>query len=195
MQIYLQAPLPLLVFRRHDAEMLFEASAKKVVPTVHYYRSFHLFYHEFERFVEDLEKPSAFDPRGQSDVDPRKLFYFDPSKALTGGVIFILPCFTSWPSSYGYFRQRARCSVMSVRFGQARHRRQPGHRWHHTSFPQGAKEAMTIDFLSWRSSMISSRMGRSLASSGTRKASSRMSSRHCSIFFSSVSMVFLAFAT
>ena len=39
-----------------------------------------------------LEKPSAFDPRGQSDVDPRKLFYFDPSKVLTGGVIFILPC-------------------------------------------------------------------------------------------------------
>jgi hypothetical protein len=37
MQIYLQAPLPLLVFRRRDAEMLFEASAKKVVPTVHYY--------------------------------------------------------------------------------------------------------------------------------------------------------------
>ena len=40
----------------------------------------------------DVEKPSAFDPRGQSDVDPRKLFYFDPSKVLTGGVIFILPC-------------------------------------------------------------------------------------------------------
>jgi len=39
-----------------------------------------------------LEKPSVFDPRGQSDVDPRKLFYFDPSKVLTGGVIFILPC-------------------------------------------------------------------------------------------------------
>ena len=41
---------------------------------------------------EHLEKPSAFDPRGQSDVDPRKLFYFAPSKVLTGGVIFILPC-------------------------------------------------------------------------------------------------------
>ena len=39
-----------------------------------------------------MEKPSVFDPRGQSDVDPRKLFYFDPSKVLTGGVIFILPC-------------------------------------------------------------------------------------------------------
>ena len=39
-----------------------------------------------------LEKPRAFDPRGQSEVDPRKLFYFDPSKVLTGGVIFILPC-------------------------------------------------------------------------------------------------------
>ena len=39
-----------------------------------------------------MEKPSAFYPRGQSDVDPRKLFYFDPSEVLTGGVIFILPC-------------------------------------------------------------------------------------------------------
>ena len=39
-----------------------------------------------------LEKPSVFDPRGQSDVAPRKLFYFDPSKVLTGGGIFILPC-------------------------------------------------------------------------------------------------------
>jgi len=39
-----------------------------------------------------VEKPSAFAPRGQSDVDPRKLFYFDPSKVLTGGIIFILPC-------------------------------------------------------------------------------------------------------
>ena len=49
---------------------------------------------ETEKFpvLEEVEKPSAFDPRGQSDVDPRKLFYFDPSKVLTGGVIFILPC-------------------------------------------------------------------------------------------------------
>ena len=44
------------------------------------------------RLTLQLEKPSVFDPRGQSDVDPRKLFYFDPSKVLTGGVIFILPC-------------------------------------------------------------------------------------------------------
>ena len=44
------------------------------------------------KIYAELEKPSAFDPRGQSDVDPRKLFYFDPSKVLTGGVIFILPC-------------------------------------------------------------------------------------------------------
>ena len=94
---------------------------------------------EKEDTISKLEKPSVFDPRGQSDVDPRKLFYFDPSKVLTGGVIFILPCFTSWPSSYGYFRQRARCGVMSVQFGQAQHRRQPGHRWHHTSFPQGVE--------------------------------------------------------
>ena len=43
-----------------------------------------------------MEKPSAFDPRGQSDVDPRKLFYFDPSKVLTGGVIFILPCYVAF---------------------------------------------------------------------------------------------------
>ena len=52
---------------------------------------------EVKKYVKSLErnsleKPSAFDPRGQSDVDPRKLFYFDPSKVLTGGVIFILPC-------------------------------------------------------------------------------------------------------
>ena len=45
----------------------------------------------------EMEKPSAFDPRGQSDVDPRKLFYFDPSKVLTGGVIFILPCLLAHP--------------------------------------------------------------------------------------------------
>ena len=37
---------------------------------------------------KEVEKPRAFDPRGQSDVDPRKIFYFDPSKVLTGGVIF-----------------------------------------------------------------------------------------------------------
>ena len=28
--------------------------------------------------AEQVEKPRAFDPRGQSDVDPRKLFYIDP---------------------------------------------------------------------------------------------------------------------
>ena len=38
-----------------------------------------------------LEKPRAFDPRGQSGVDPRKPFCFDPCKVLTDGVIFILP--------------------------------------------------------------------------------------------------------
>lgn len=38
-----------------------------------------------------LEKPRDFDPRGQSDDDPLKLFIFDPCKVLTDGVIFILP--------------------------------------------------------------------------------------------------------
>ena len=38
-----------------------------------------------------MEKPRAFDPRGQSGVDPRKPFCFDPCKVLTDGVIFILP--------------------------------------------------------------------------------------------------------
>ncbi len=47
---------------------------------------------ENKKIRKRLEKPSVFDPRGQSDVDPRKLFYFDPSKVLTGGVIFILRC-------------------------------------------------------------------------------------------------------
>ena len=37
-----------------------------------------------------LEKPREFDPRGQSDDDPLKLFIFDPCKVLTDGVIFIL---------------------------------------------------------------------------------------------------------
>ena len=46
----------------------------------------------YKEFLVNVEKPSVFDPRGQSDVDPRKLFYFDPSKVLTGVVIFILPC-------------------------------------------------------------------------------------------------------
>jgi hypothetical protein len=39
-----------------------------------------------------LEKPSVFDPEGKSTLTLVKLFYFDPSKVLTGGVIFILPC-------------------------------------------------------------------------------------------------------
>ena len=52
---------------------------------------------------------------------------------------FYFALFTSWPSSCGCFRQRVRCGVMSVQFGQALHRRQPGHRWHHTSFPQGVE--------------------------------------------------------
>lgn len=38
-----------------------------------------------------LEKSLAFDPRGRSCADPRKRFYFDPIRALAGGVIFILP--------------------------------------------------------------------------------------------------------
>ena len=38
-----------------------------------------------------VEKPRVFDPRGQSGVDPRKPFCFDPCKVLTDGVIFILP--------------------------------------------------------------------------------------------------------
>ena len=36
-----------------------------------------------------VEKPRVFDPRGRSCADPRKRFYFDPQKALAGGVIFI----------------------------------------------------------------------------------------------------------
>ncbi len=40
-----------------------------------------------------LEKPREFDPRGQSDADPLRLFIFDPCKVLTDGVIFILPCY------------------------------------------------------------------------------------------------------
>ena len=40
-----------------------------------------------------LEKPREFDPRGQSDDDPLKLFIFDPCKVLTDGVFFILPCY------------------------------------------------------------------------------------------------------
>ena len=38
-----------------------------------------------------MEKPRVFDPRGRSCVDPRKRFYFDPQRALAGGVIFISP--------------------------------------------------------------------------------------------------------
>ena len=40
-----------------------------------------------------MEKPREFDPRGQSDDDPLKLFVFDPYKVLTDGVNFILPYF------------------------------------------------------------------------------------------------------
>jgi len=52
-----------------------------------------------------------------------------------------------------------------------------------------------MDLRSWRSSMMSSNIGRSFASSGTRKRSSRMSSWQRSIFLSSVSRLFLTFAT
>ena len=38
-----------------------------------------------------VEKPRVFDPRGRSCADPRKRFYFDPQRALAGGVIFISP--------------------------------------------------------------------------------------------------------
>ena len=40
---------------------------------------------------EMVEKPRVFDPRGRSCADPRKRFYFDPLRALAGGVIFISP--------------------------------------------------------------------------------------------------------
>lgn len=53
----------------------------------------------------------------------------------------------------------------------------------------GICEVMTMDFLPCLFSMMSSRTGCSLASSGTRKRSSRISSRHRSIFRSSVSIV------
>ena len=40
---------------------------------------------------QGVEKPRVFDPRGRSCADPRKRFYFDPLRALAGGVIFISP--------------------------------------------------------------------------------------------------------
>ena len=60
---------------------------------------------------------------------------------------------------------------------------------------EGYCEVMMMDLRSWRSSMMSSNIGRSFASSGTRKRSSRMSSWQRSIFLSSVSRLFLTFAT
>ena len=60
---------------------------------------------------------------------------------------------------------------------------------------EGYCEVMMMDFLSCLSSIISSSMGRSLASRGTRQRSSRMSSWQRSIFLSSVSSVPLILAT
>lgn len=53
----------------------------------------------------------------------------------------------------------------------------------------GICEVMTMDFLPCLFSMMSSRIGCSLASSGTRKRSPRISSGHRSIFRSSVSII------
>ena len=60
---------------------------------------------------------------------------------------------------------------------------------------EGYCEVMMMDFLSCLSSIISSSMGRALASRGTRQRSSRMSSWQRSIFLSSVSSVPLILAT
>ncbi|MBR4337853.1 MAG: hypothetical protein IKP91_06420, partial [Bacteroidaceae bacterium] len=52
------------------------------------------FYEDFlAKFLDEdmMEKPRVFDPRGRSCADPRKRFYFDPQRALAGGVIFISP--------------------------------------------------------------------------------------------------------
>ena len=59
----------------------------------------------------------------------------------------------------------------------------------------GYCDVMMMDFRSCLSSMMSSSMGRSLASRGTMNRSSRMSNRHRSIFLSSVSSVPLTLAT
>ena len=60
---------------------------------------------------------------------------------------------------------------------------------------EGYCDVMMMDFRSCLSSMMSSSMGRSLASRGTMNRSSRMSSWHRSIFLSSVSSVPLTLAT
>lgn len=41
----------------------------------------------------EVGKAERVCPPRASAVDPRKLFCFDPSKVLTGGGIFILPCY------------------------------------------------------------------------------------------------------
>ena len=60
---------------------------------------------------------------------------------------------------------------------------------------EGYCDVMMMDFRSCLSSMMSSSMGRSLASRGTMNRSSRMSNWHRSIFLSSVSSVPLTLAT
>ena len=122
-----------------------------------------------------LEKPRVFDPRGQSNVDPRKLFCFDPCKVLTDRVIFIMPYyFLSFILRMLSPVSSIRCAVCTILSSTAS--ATAGSPIASYQLSTGSWDASTIDFLSWRSSMMSSSMGRSFASSGTRKASSSMSS-------------------
>ena len=141
-----------------------------------------------------MEKPRAFDPRGQSGADPVKTFFLDPHKVLADGVIFILPCY------FLAYILRMLSPVSSMRWAvwtilSRMASATVGSPMASYQLETGSCEDMMIDLRPWRSSIMSSRMGRSLASMGTRNASSSMSSLQRSIFLSSVSSVPLALAT
>lgn len=143
---------------------------------------------------EHLEKPQLFDPRGQSFIDPLQPFILAPFKVLTDGVNFILPYFflalilrrLSPASSI----RCAECTILSSTASAT-----VGSPMASYKLYTGSCEDTTIDFLPCRSSMRSNRIERSLTTIDTRKASSRMSSWHLSIFFSSFSKVPFTFAT
>ena len=141
-----------------------------------------------------VETPREFDPRGQSDDDPLKIFVFAPCKVLTDGVIFILPyyflAFIFLMLSPASSTLCDECTILSSTASAT-----VGSPMASYQLPTGSCEDTTIAFLPCRSSMISCSIGRSFASIGTRKASSRISSWHLSIFFSSVSIVPFALAT